>query len=566
MSLQLAKYMIAGQGGKAPEEYWMAEFWKDTTSSFGSSWEFKGGTMQVSKQGDCYFTGTMRDSNDTPNFSDDYDHHLYKIDKKGDFKWHKVTYLHASNNPSSAGYGTNNLYLTNKKGNGGALAGGKRSNKLIWSGSLTANNNNYGGSSFIWDAGTDTLDSIRHGTQYSDSDYRWQNMCMTQDKDGNFRTCANQYNSELSNNLRNSLYINGAGNSIFHFREYNCAPRDIICDQSDNTYVCGTGYFGGTSNYSNQGWLIKLASGSSETISWYRRIWHGGYDGGNTGVTALRIDTNGKLYWSFGGQGQTNQNGYAVARIDPSNGNIERWVGGYDGQEYGHPQGRFDVDDDGNIYVLNSFLTKIELGSNDGDKPHYLLTKRNSSGVLQWERVILAQYRGSSATDTEKIIDKGGDQHGFGDYNSNGNYSIDILNDSIYLHLTSKQKYNMQNDSGGTNNYANNYPVNVIMKLPLDGSGHSTTPRALGRVQIIYAQPSDVRGSNITYDYGTGTSTPGGNYYWDTYDNTWQPTSDTTRGNGGKGLSTSYTNSNYRTTRDWNAGYNMEVGKYDLPD
>jgi len=569
MSIQLAKYMIAGQGGKAPEVYWMAELWKDTTSTFGSGTSMSHPTMQVSKSGDCYLAFRWSDNNQTPSFVKDEDFHILKIDKKGDYKFHKNTYVHTYNNANSES-GSSFLMPNGRTGNGGCMKGASRGDLLAWRGSIQNYSEQYGQCSFVWDASTDTFNRIGHGqkTASSGTHSRWNGWCMTHDKDGNPRTAGYNYDGDISNTTRVAVAIYGAGNAQFQFRKYNASPLDIICDDSDNTYVCGSGYFGGTGNYSNQGWLMKFASGSNQTISWYRRIWNNNHSGSQYVVSGLRLDSNGKLYWSYGGKNGSNQNCWAICRIDPSNGNIERNWAYKDDQEYGYPIGRYDVDEDGNVYAVSSFLTKIELGSNDGDKPHYLLSKRNSSGVLQWERVILAQYRGSSSTDTEKVIDKGGDQHGFGNYNSDGAYSIDVHNDSIYLCLTSKQSYNMQNESGGTNNYANNYPVTVVMKLPLDGSGHSTTPRALGRVQIIYAQASDVRGSNIGLDYTTGTSSPGGTYFWDNYDTTWQPSSDTSKGTGQWGLAANraYGIGNYVTTTDFNAGYNLELGNYDLPD
>ena len=561
--------MIAGQGGKAPEEYWMAEIWKDTTSTFGSSTEMRGTSMQVSKNGDCYVAFRWKDNNQTPSFIVDEDFQLLKISAKGDLEWHKQTYLHTYNNANSES-GTSYLYTGSRIGNGGCMKGASRGNLLSWQlGSIQNYSENYGGASFVWDASSDSFNRIGHGqkTSSSGTNARWGSWCLTHDKDGNPRTVGTQYDSNISSNqFRTAVSIYGAGNAAFQFRRYNVYPRDILCDDSDNTYVIGNGYFGGTGNYQSQGWLIKLASGSSQTISWYKRIWNNNHNGQQYFNTALRLDSNGKLYWSYGGKNSLNKSVYAICRIDPSNGSIERNWGYKDDQEYGYPHGRFDVDDDGNVYAISSFLTKIELGSNNGDRPHYLLSKRNSSGVLQWERMIIAQYRGASSTDTDKIIDKS-NQQGFGRIDSTGAYSIDIHNDSIYLNLTTEDAYNMQTESGGSNNYANNYLVNVIMKLPLDGSGHSTTPRALGRVQIIYSDTS-LRGSNIGLDYTTGTSSPGSTYYWNSYDNTWQPSSDTSRGTGSNGLAANrvYGIGNYVTTANFNAGYNLELGDYEIPD
>ena len=559
MSLQLAKYMIAGQGGKAPEKYWMAEYFNDTTSSFGSNFEDQSGSMHVSKSGDCYMSGWWGDNNISPSFQKDNNFHLVKIDKNGDLKWHKNMYLHTNGNPNSDSSG----YLRhNSRCNGGGYKGNEKGNLLTWLVSLQNVNNNFSQGTFVWDASSDTIGTIRSSGS-AVSDQRWNNWRMTHDKDGNMRTIGVQYNSNLSNNQRMAVTINGAGNSSFQFREYNVYPRDIICDSSNNTFVIGYGYFGGTSNITSQGWLIKLASGSSQTIDWYKRLYvSGGYNGvyANTG---LRLDANDDLYWGWGGRNSTSHEAHAISKINKSNGNVERWWGYRDNQEYGFPLGRFDVDDDGNVYELNSNLTKIELGSNNGDKPHYLLTKRNSSGTLQWERVIVAQTKGASSTDTDQILEDSS-QRGFGRYLDEGNFSIDVHNDSIYLHMPTAVRFTL-------GSYGNNYFVNVVMKLPLDGSGHSTTPRQLGRTQIIYAQASDIRGSNITYEYNTGTSSsgPDSSYFWDNYDDSWEPQSDTTRGNGNNGTSTSYIGSNYQTTQDFynsGIGYSFSVAKYDVPD
>lgn len=545
--------MLLGQGGKAPEKYWMTEIFVNTTSSFGDN--FENGqyySAHVSKNGDVYFPWSIKEDNLVPTFYGPKNKIvMFKISKEGDLEFIKTTYLHANNNSSSAG--SSSAHYARGYNNGGGKKGTGRSDKLMWEAEYYSQDQSRGAGVFEWDTNTDEWSFAGAGGE------NWQRHRFTRDKDGNKRSTGSRTNYSQNTSTRTGAYIYGANGSTFKWREYRNTPHDIACDGNDNTYVVGNGYFGGVSNQGNMQYILKLDSSDSDSFDWWRRHYPSSTSTSmNSEITAVTCNGNNDVYALFHSFSSGSHKSGVVVKFDSSDGSIDKWYGIKDDEEYGVPHSAFDVDDDGNIYTLHASLTKIELGQNNSDSSLWFLIKRNASGTVLFTRLILAQYNGSSATDTDKCISL------WGGYTNQLRGGITVHNDSIYLSLQSRDRV----DTSSENNYTGNYTMIVNMKVPIDGSGHSTTPRQLGRSQIIYSDTS-IRGSNIDYDFGYGTSSSGMGNYGVSFDTDWQPTSDTSYGSGSNGQDTSYLSDNYRDQTDWSVSsgsYTWTGDKYDFPD
>ena len=551
MTIESAKYMLLGQGGKAPEKYWMNEVFVNTTSSFGNN--FEDGNIppaHVSKNGDVYFTWSIKDDELLPTYYEGHNNVVvFKISKEGDLEYIKNTYLHANNDPSSGG--SHSEHYPRGYNNGGGKKGTGRSDKLMWEVELYPQNQGRGAGVFEWDTNTDEWSFAGAGGS------NWARHRYTKDKDGNIRSTGRRISG--SSSTRTGAYVYGANGSTFKWREYNNTPVDIACDGNDNTYVVGHGYFGGSSNQENMQYIIKLDSSDSNSYDWFRRHYPSNTSTSmNREIPAVTCNGNNDVYALFHSFSSSSHKSGVVVKFDSSDGSVDKWYGIKDDEEYGVPHSAFDVDDDGNVYTLHASITKIELGSNNGDAHCWFLIKRNASGTVQFTRLIIGQYNGASSTDTSKIISN------FGGYQNQLRGGITVYNDSIYLSLPSAERINTSSE----NNYTGNYRMMVNMKVPIDGSGHSTTPRQLGRSQVIYSDTS-IRGSNIDYDFGYNTSSSGMSNYGVELDTDWSPTSDTSLGSGSNGLDTYLVSDGYRSESNWTVStnsYTWTGDKYDFPD
>jgi uncharacterized delta-60 repeat protein len=172
------------------------------------------------------------------------------------------------------------------------------------------------------------------------------------------------------------LAVAGAGGVTYWLSTLGGAGSDfgnsVAIDLADNVYVLGITASTGAGN--NDFLLAKY--NSSGTIQWQRVLGGAGSDQGRS----VAIDSTGNVY-VFGVTNSTGAGGndLLLAKYN-SSGTIQwqRVLGGAGGDE-----GRsVAIDSTGNVYVLG-LTSSAGAGSFD-----FLLAKYNSSGTIQWQRVL----------------------------------------------------------------------------------------------------------------------------------------------------------------------------------
>jgi uncharacterized delta-60 repeat protein len=250
-----------------------------------------------------------------------------------------------------------------------------------------------------------------------------------------------KYNS--SGTIQWQRVLGGAGNEEGY---------SIAIDSSDNLYV-----FGETSSAGAGGDDFLLAKyNSSGTIQWQRVL------GGASGEKAqsVAIDSSNNVYvfgeTSSAGLGSSD---FLLAKYN-SSGTIQwqRIVGGAS-NEFGESVA---IDSDNNVYVLG-WTNSAGAGSYD-----FLIVKYNSSGTIQWQRVLGASISAEAA------------------------YSVTIDSDNNVYVLGSTAS----TGAGGNDS--------LLAKLPSDGS--LTGTYALDGVDFVYAA-SSLTGATSTLTAATSSLT-----------------------------------------------------------
>jgi uncharacterized delta-60 repeat protein len=162
--------------------------------------------------------------------------------------------------------------------------------------------------------------------------------------------------------------------------ENNDLGYSVKVDSSDNVYAFGY-------SFSDEAFLLAKYN-SSGTIQWQRTLEGAGTDEG----TSVAIDSADNLYvFGFTTSAGAGNDDFLLAKYN-SSGTIQwqRILGG-SGIEEGYSVA---VDSSDNVYV---FGTTKSVGAGDSD---FLLAKYNSSGTIQWQRVLggAGRERGDSVT------------------------------------------------------------------------------------------------------------------------------------------------------------------------
>ena len=244
----------------------------------------------------------------------------------------------------------------------------------------------------------------------------------------------------------------GAGSSDFLLAKYNTsgtiqwqrvlggasgdAAYSVILDSSDNVYVVGET---GSTGAGGDDFLLAKYN-SSGTIQWQRVL--GGV--GDDKCFSAAIDSSDNLY-VFGYTASTGagSNDFLLAKYNSSG--VIQWqrvLGGADNEQ----GSSVAIDSSDNVYVLG-FTLSAGAGSLD-----FLLAKYNSSGTIQWQRVL-----GTA-----------------GSYENGRSVAVDLL-DNVYVFGV----------TGGIGEGGDEY---LQAKLPNDGS--LTGTYALDGVDVVYAASS----------------------------------------------------------------------------
>ena len=268
----------------------------------------------------------------------------------------------------------------------------------------------------------------------------------------------------------------------------------IVIDSSDNIFLSAYGEHSvGTSN----GAIIAKYN-TSGTLQWnynYADVWHRQYY--NRGIS---LDSSGNIY--FGGQQYDIYGGSQgfVGKVNSSG--TFQWMHTDQNSGSGSIQGQ-DVaaDSSGNVYLCGLQSRELIYGATGGED--WFLSKFNSSGVLQWTRILggtptaNAAYSGNDAaygvsiTSTGDIVVGGHVKTNLSYVGSPRLYLVAKYNSSGALQF---QRYVLHNDIGNPNAGNDNYTYDlrldsldniyilgssdqdiIVAKLPGDGSLTGTT-------------------------------------------------------------------------------------------
>jgi uncharacterized delta-60 repeat protein len=184
--------------------------------------------------------------------------------------------------------------------------------------------------------------------------------------------------------------------------------NSVAIDSSDNVYVFGQT---NTQGAGVEDFLLAKYN-SSGTIQWQRVLGTSSNETGNS----VAIDSSGNVYaFGFSRGAGLGYNDFLLAKYN-SSGTIQwqRVLGG-GGNDYGQSVA---IDSADNVYVLGQ-TQSTGAGSDD-----FLLAKYNSSGTIQWQRVL-----GGASYDLgySVAIDSNDDVYAFGRTGSAGAGSADFL-------------------------------------------------------------------------------------------------------------------------------------------
>ena len=223
--------------------------------------------------------------------------------------------------------------------------------------------------------------------------------------------------------------------------------RDIVVDDNDNVYACGSGGNPGDA------FIVKYnfqASGS--VIQWQKNISRGStyYEA----IESLAVDTSGNVY----GIGYSNPNGGDGVILKFNSSGTLQWSK-YIGNTGERSTYGIACDRDDNVYVVGKDKT------NQSPYRDFLIVKLNSSGTVQWKRSFGATGRYSNgyaiAVDSQDNI---------------------VVSGSVYF-------------VPGTHTGGYDYQNLLIARFPSDGTGTGTY--SLNGYSFVY-QPTTAGVGNIS--------------------------------------------------------------------
>ena len=241
----------------------------------------------------------------------------------------------------------------------------------------------------------------------------------------------------------------------------------VATDSSDNVYLCGTSATSGAGMEE----LIIAKYNSSGTIQWQRRL------GGSANDVAYGVatDSSNNVYVCGSTRSNSSNTDVLVAKYN-SSGTIQwqRLLYGSSGSDIAR---RIATDSSGNVYI-SGYTNSIGQGNAD-----FLIAKYNTSGTLQWQRILggpVSEYSYGIAVDSSGDVYLGGSTS-----------SIISYDNDIFL-----AKYN----SSGVIQWQRQltYDYDTLYDLTIDDSGSLYLTGGLATAKL----PTD---GSLTGTYGSYT-------------------------------------------------------------
>ena len=264
----------------------------------------------------------------------------------------------------------------------------------------------------------------------------------------------------------------------------------IAIDSSDNIYIVGTNIISGTGTREMS--LAKF--NSSGTLAWERELTS---TGNNTYGVSLAVDSSDNPvitgYTNALGQGGTD---IIIAKYN-SSGTIQ-WQKSFGGSNNEEAKG-MAIDSSDNIYV-GGFTQSEGAGAQDA-----LVAKFNSSGDLQWQRIL-----GAYDTDSWGVsVDDDGNVYGLG-HSSREPSNTGLVNQFIMAKYNSSGDLQWQRHFGGTaGEYVFGRTASGDGDLYLFGStGTSVSNGVEDAITLKVPGDGTLTGTHGSFTYGTSTWTP----------------------------------------------------------
>lgn len=292
--------------------------------------------------------------------------------------------------------------------------------------------------------------------------------------------------------------------------------RSVVVDSSgSNVYLVG--FSSGTNSTSGSDDIFVCKYSASGDLQWQRLLGGSSIDYGR----GIGVDSSNNVYISYYTQ-SIGQGNYDMGLAKYNSSGVLQWQRILGGTAF-DANGGLGVDSSGNSYV--SFETSSE-GQGGSD---FGIAKYNSSGVLQWQRII----GGTGADNTRSAaLDSSGNVYAFGNTSSVGQGGSDLLivkyNSSGTLQwqrslgTTASESGNSIFADGSDNIYLSGDTTisgntdGLIVKLPADGSLTGTYG------DFVYASTSLTAATSTLTD-ATSTLTDQESFYsgtiWDDVEN-----------------------------------------------
>ena len=313
--------------------------------TLGDSSPEYGESIAVDSSGNVYISGQTRPVGD-------YDCFVAKYNSSGTLQWQRSL----GGNSSDYGYSvavdsSGNVYVTGitfSQGQGSAdilIAKFNSSGTVQWKRLLGSSNADYGNGIAVDSSGNSYITGYAASATYGQDDI------ITAKYDTN-------------GNIQWQRILGGTGND---------GGTAIAVDSSGNSYITGYTNGSGAGNYD----MLLVKYNSSGTIQWQKTVGASNTDWGE----GIALDSSGNIYLA----GYTNATSgagsydFVVSKLN-SSGTVQwsRTLGG-SSLDYGRA---IAVDSSGNVYITGE-TASTGTGMYEG-----LIAKYNSSGVLQWQRIL----------------------------------------------------------------------------------------------------------------------------------------------------------------------------------